>query len=90
MRLSKKMCFKEPTPVCDLTNMANLLEHCNAFMHYYHFALAIQDILYQDRPRVPSVNDTFIVFYWNKDIFLIEDRPVASNNLIYPLSKGRV
>jgi hypothetical protein len=51
-------------------------------MHDNSLALAIQDLLDQNRPCVASVHDTFRVLDWNKNALFIKDGPMAANDLV--------
>ncbi len=60
----------------DLLYVAYLLQGCNGVPHDREFLWPIEDLLHGNGLCTPCIDDTFVVLDWDKDPFLVEDRPI--------------
>ena len=77
-----KKGFKQPFAVVDLTNMAQLLEGCNALAHNWSLAWPIVDFLHADWARLASVDNTLVIFEGDKLPFIVKNGPVFLDEAI--------
>ena len=76
MRLGGEEGFGKPSAVEDLTDVPKFKEFCNCRLDDWEFARSKSRVLTGNRPRVPSVDFTLIVFDWNRDALFRKDTPV--------------
>jgi hypothetical protein len=69
--------------------MVNFLKGSNGVLHDRDFLGPIEYFLDGDGLCIPSINDTLIILYWNKDILVVKDRPIHFDERVDTIAYGR-
>ncbi len=77
-----KKGFKQPLAVVDLTDMAQLLEDCNALVHNWSLAWPIVDFLHADWVHLASVDNTLVISDGYELPFIVKNRLVFLDEVI--------
>ena len=73
-----------------LTDVAELLQGCDAFPHNWDFSRAIVNRSDANGAGVTSVNGALIVLHWDELAFVIEYRPILLKKVSDGGAYGRI
>jgi hypothetical protein len=65
--------LEQPTLICDLADVTNLGQGQDTMLH---------DNCLSHRPGCSSVDDAFVIFYWNKDTPFIKYQLILTGEIV--------